>query len=51
MDDPFNLERFVAAQEKVHPAIIDELRSSTKTSHWMWFIFPQVEWLGRSEVA
>jgi len=51
MDDPFNLERFVAAQEKVYPTVTEELKAGTKLSHWMWFIFPQIEWLGRSEMA
>lgn len=44
MDDPFHLERFVSAQDMV----IDEVR---KRSHWMWFVFPQIEGLGHSYMA
>lgn len=51
MDDPFNLQRFVEAQTAVYPQVLDELMHGEKTSHWMWFIFPQVEGLGRSATA
>jgi len=47
-DDPFNLARFVAAQEGVFEVAQAELRRGEKRSHWMWFIFPQVEGLGSS---
>jgi uncharacterized protein (DUF1810 family) len=43
MDDPFNLQRFVEAQAAVYPQVLDELMHGEKTSHWMWFIFPQIE--------
>ena len=45
------LERFVAAQEGVYPQALAELRRGRKQSHWMWFVFPQVAGLGRSETA
>ena len=49
--DPYNLERFVSAQDPIYPQVVSELRSGTKTSHWMWFIFPQIRGLGRSPVS
>ena len=49
--DPFHLERFVAAQAPVIDEVCDELRRGRKTSHWMWFIFPQLEALGTSAMA
>ena len=50
MDDPFNLERFVIAQNAsgTFDRALSELRQGHKTSHWMWFIFPQFEGLGQS---
>jgi uncharacterized protein (DUF1810 family) len=50
-DDPFNLERFVEAQQHVYPRVVAELRTGQKTSHWMWFIFPQIAGLGHSAMA
>jgi uncharacterized protein (DUF1810 family) len=51
-DDPFNLDRFVAAQAGgVYEQALSELRDGRKRSHWMWFIFPQHRDLGRSETA
>ena len=50
--DPFNLERFVAAQSGgVYEQALAELRKGRKDSHWMWFIFPQHVDLGRSPTA
>ncbi|MET0540620.1 MAG: DUF1810 domain-containing protein [Variovorax sp.] len=49
--DPFELQRFVAAQEPVYDAVLAELRAGRKTSHWMWFVFPQLRALGRSGTA
>jgi uncharacterized protein (DUF1810 family) len=46
--DPHRLERFVSAQHRIYPQVVSELRSGMKTSHWMWFIFPQIRGLGRS---
>lgn len=51
MDDPFNLERFVAAQDPVYGAVVRELKAGHKTSHWIWFIFPQTKGLGRSAMS
>ena len=51
MADPFNLQRFIEAQEAVYPAVRAELAAGRKTSHWMWFIFPQLAGLGRSSTA
>lgn len=45
------LERFVDAQRAVYPDALAELRSGSKRSHWMWFVFPQIAGLGRSETA
>lgn len=44
----FNLERFVLAQRNVYSQALSEIIRGRKTSHWMWFIFPQVKGLGRS---
>jgi uncharacterized protein (DUF1810 family) len=49
--DPFRLDRFVKAQARVYPQVIQELSSGRKQSHWMWFVFPQVAGLGSSEMA
>jgi uncharacterized protein (DUF1810 family) len=45
------LADFVAAQDRVWPAVEAELTAGRKASHWMWFVFPQIEGLGRSETA
>ena len=45
------LDRFVTAQEAVYAGVLDELRRGRKTRHWIWFIFPQIAGLGRSEVS
>ena len=48
----FDLDRFVAAQAGgVHERAMLEVRSGRKTSHWMWFVYPQLRGLGRSEIA
>jgi uncharacterized protein (DUF1810 family) len=49
--DRFDLQRFVDAQARVYPSVVDELRSGRKRSHWMWFIFPQLRGLGSSPMA
>jgi uncharacterized protein (DUF1810 family) len=48
-----DLERFVQAQDKqqTYPQAVAELRRGRKTSHWMWFVFPQIAGLGRSAMA
>ena len=51
MSDAFDLERFVRAQDAVWPEVCAELRSGRKVSHWMWFVFPQLEGLGHSAMA
>lgn len=51
MNDQFNLQRFVDAQQPVFNAVCTELREGCKRSHWMWFIFPQIQGLGASAMA
>lgn len=50
-EDPFHLSRFKSAQERVYVTALAELKSGQKRSHWMWYIFPQIEGLGRSSTA
>ena len=50
-DDPFHLQRFLDAQDPVYHQVRAELRDGRKTSHWMWFIFPQLRGLGSSPTA
>ena len=49
--DPYNLSRFVEAQRACFETALLELRAGAKRSHWMWFVFPQIEGLGRSPTA
>ena len=49
--DPFDLQRFVAAQDGVMPEVLDELTQGRKRTHWMWFVFPQLAALGMSATA
>ena len=49
--DPHNLQRFMSAQESVIDIVIQELKTGDKQTHWMWFVFPQIQGLGRSEIA
>jgi uncharacterized protein (DUF1810 family) len=53
VSDPFDLERFVAAQDQgsTYEAAVAELRSGRKRSHWMWFVFPQIAGLGQSPIS
>ena len=51
MDEPFQLSRFVIAQEPVIARVLAELRAGRKTSHWMWFVFPQIAGLGFSAMS
>jgi uncharacterized protein (DUF1810 family) len=46
-----DLQRFVTAQGPVYDDVLDELRRGRKTGHWMWFVFPQIAGLGRSEMS
>ena len=50
-DDPYHLQRFLDAQEGTFETALGELARGRKESHWMWFIFPQIEGLGRSSTA
>ena len=53
--DPYDLERFVTAQggddTGTYGQALDELRRGRKTSHWMWFVFPQIAGLGQSPIS
>jgi uncharacterized protein (DUF1810 family) len=53
MSDRFDLERFVDAQDQggTYEAALAELRAGRKTSHWMWFVFPQIAGLGQSPIS
>lgn len=51
MNDPFDLSRFVEAQQRDYQQALDELRAGAKRSHWIWYVFPQLRGLGRSEMA
>ena len=50
-DDPYDLQRFVTAQDPVYARVTAELRNGRKQSHWMWFVFPQIAGLGHSAMA
>jgi len=49
--DPFNLKRFLDAQEATYQQALHELRAGQKRSHWSWYIFPQVAGLGSSRMS
>ena len=49
--DPYDLQRFVDAQDGVYDTVLAELRAGRKRSHWIWFVFPQLAALGRSPTA
>ena len=49
--DPYDLQRFVDAQDPVIEQVYEELREGRKRGHWIWFIFPQLRGLGPSDVA
>jgi uncharacterized protein (DUF1810 family) len=51
LSDPYGLQRFVEAQDPVFDAVCEELAAGRKRGHWMWFVFPQIQGLGRSEMA
>jgi uncharacterized protein (DUF1810 family) len=50
-DDPFDLKRFLQAQEDTYAGALAEIRRGRKQSHWMWFVFPQFEGLGSSTTS
>src|SRR5438552_788440 len=47
----YDLQRFVEAQDPVYEQVCAELRRGKKTSHWMWFVFPQLSGLGTSAMS
>ena len=49
--DPFDLQRFVDAQDRAYETALEELRGGRKRGHWIWFVFPQLQQLGRSPTA
>jgi uncharacterized protein (DUF1810 family) len=51
MSTPYDLDRFVIAQQGVYASVLDELRRGRKVGHWIWFIFPQVAGLGYSAMS
>ena len=51
MTDPHDLQRFVDAQAQTYDQALAELRDGEKRTHWMWFVFPQIAGLGRSDTA
>ena len=51
MNDIYNLERFVNAQENSYRIALKEIKNGEKRSHWMWFIFPQIDGLGTSSMS
>lgn len=51
MSDPYDLQRFVEAQDPIFAQVRDELRAGRKRTHWMWFVFPQISGLGASPMA
>jgi uncharacterized protein (DUF1810 family) len=53
MDDPYDLQRFVAAQDAggIYARAAAELRRARKTGHWIWFVFPQIAGLGQSQTS
>jgi uncharacterized protein (DUF1810 family) len=52
-DDPFDLQRFVTAQNEsaIYEQAVSELQRGRKTGHWMWFVFPQIAGLGASAIS
>ena len=51
MSSDNTLNRFIEAQQNIYPSVLKELHNGKKTSHWMWFIFPQINGLGYSSTA
>jgi len=49
--DPFDLLRFVSAQERSYDTALAELRNGQKLTHWMWYMFPQIDGLGHTPTA
>jgi uncharacterized protein (DUF1810 family) len=51
MNSDNTLSRFISAQQNIYPQVLKELQNNKKTTHWMWFIFPQIDGLGHSSTA
>ena len=51
MEDPYQLECFVAAQQGTYDQAVAELRRGRKTGHWIWYVFPQIAGLGMSPTS
>ena len=51
MTDPHDLERFVSAQQREYERALAEIRGGRKWSHWMWYVFPQIDGLGFSTMS
>ena len=51
METHYDFDRFVSAQDAVYDSVLAELDKGRKASHWMWYIFPQLEGLGRSQTS
>ena len=51
MNDTYQLQRFLDAQEDIYPNVVRELKQGRKQSHWIWYIFPQVKGLGKSYIS
>jgi uncharacterized protein (DUF1810 family) len=49
--DPYHLQRFIDAQRASYTRAVNELKAGRKQSHWMWYIFPQIQGLGRSAMS
>jgi uncharacterized protein (DUF1810 family) len=50
-DGPFDLARFIAAQDPIYDSVLAELKGGRKRTHWMWFVFPQIDGLGQSATS
>lgn len=50
-NDPFNLNRFISAQDRVYDRVLAELKNGRKRSHWMWYTYPQLDGLARSATS
>ena len=51
MENNYNLNRFIEAQNRDYDIALAEIRAGKKVSHWMWYIFPQLKGLGRSSTS
>lgn len=50
-NDLYDLNRFISAQDKVYARVLTELKNGRKRSHWMWYIFPQLDGLAQSTTS